>query len=301
MLVSKRQLLSEIARFGIQQGPLPIPFEFENTLKAVNRKLSEQPEFKDALRDICGEGVDLRAILDYSSAPQDNKESVPTQRLELPPNAVPIQDDKNPLFREIAIRYLGFRGINYNDAISFRLHYTPTMIIFPYLEYDEIVYWQGRSSSPAIKDFLFPDQRKVGVGKSDYIYGFDNAEAGQPVYISEAIFDALTIGPGGLAIGGAKLVEAQKRKIQALGPSRVVLTPDNDKEGIASIYENWILLSPYFDIYYVLPPHTKDWNDWVRKSADKQTALKDIRSYINKNCKKLTMGQAIKFRMNGLG
>lgn len=259
--------------------------------------------FKEAVKDVCGDGVDLKSILEQGKYKKEgkNKEEEPFQRLELPVNAVPIQDDKNPLFREMAINYLGNRGISYNDAISFRIHYTPTMVIFPYMEYDEIVYWQGRSLSPAIKTFLFPDQRKVGVGKSDFIYGFDNAEAGQPVYITEAIFDALTIGPGGLACGGARLVESQKRKIRALGPSRVVLAPDNDKEGLASIYENWVLLNPYFDVYYVLPPHTKDWNDWIRAESDKAKALKDIRSYINKNTKKLTMGQAIKFRMNARG
>ena len=256
--------------------------------------------FKEAIKDVCGQNVELRLILSENK-PKVEEEERQIQRLELPVNAVPISSDKNPKFREMAIRYLASRGINYTDAVSFRIHYTPTMVVFPYLEYDEIVYWQGRSLSPAIKTFEFPDQRLVGVGKSDFIYGFDNAEPGQPVYITEAIFDALTIGPGGLASGGAKLSESQKRKIRALGPSRVVLCPDNDQEGLASVYQNWTLLNPYFDVYFVLPPKTKDWNDWVKAADDKQLALKAIRTYIAQNTQKLTMAQAIKFRMSARG
>jgi hypothetical protein len=257
--------------------------------------------FKEAVKDVCGEGVNLRAILDSAKRSPRKEEQTSIVRLELPENAVPITDDKWPKFRAMAINYLESRGIQYNDAVSFRLHYTPTMIIFPYLEYDDIVYWQGRSFSPAIKDFLFPDQRQTGIGKSSFVYGFDNAEPGHTIYISEAIFDALTIGPGGIATGGARLVESQRRKIRALGPSRVVLCPDNDEEGLASIYENWKILSPYYDVYYVLPPETKDWNDWVKKADDKQAALKDIRAYIAKNVKKLTLRDAIKFRMSAQG
>lgn len=255
--------------------------------------------FKEAIKDVCGDGVDLRSVFDTKEVKRQEPETV--IRVELPESATPITDPKWPRFREIATRYLESRGIQYNDAVSFRVHYTPTMIIFPYLEYDDIVYWQGRSFSPLIKQFEFPDQRITGVGKSDFIYGFDNAEPGCPVYLTEAIFDALTIGPGGLASGGATLSEAQRRKIRALGPSYVVLAPDSDEAGIASLYSNWKLLSPYHEVYYVLPNTTKDWNDYVCKASNKQTALKEVRSYINENIKKLTLKEAIKFRMSDQG
>ena len=256
--------------------------------------------FKEAVKDVCGDGFDLKSILHNAK----KRKEVPEEticRLELPENATPITDDKWPTSREIAIRYLESRGIPYNDAVSFRIHYTPTMVVFPYIEYDDIVYWQGRSFSPLVKTFEFPDQRKVGVGKADFVYGFDNAEPGCPIFITEAIFDALTIGPGGIASGGAGLSESQRRKIRALGPSHIVLAPDNDQEGLASIYTNWKLLSPYYKIYYVLPPDTKDWNEIVKKADDKQEALKKIRAYVSKNQAELTMSKAIKFRMNARG
>lgn len=258
--------------------------------------------FKEAIKDVCGEGIDLRSILDKTKYKKKKEESNSVLRLELPENAVPITNEKWPRFRQMAIDYLASRGIQYSDAVSFRLHYTPTMIVFPYLEYDDIVYWQGRTFSHFDKSFLFPDQRKTGIGKTDFVYGFDNAEPGHPVYVVEAIYCALTIGPGGIATGGARLVESQRRKIRALGPSYVVLAPDSDEEGLASIYDNWKILNPYYDVYYVLPPKgCKDWNDFIKNAGDKQKALKELRTYISENIKKLTLREAVKFRMTSRG
>jgi DNA primase len=172
------------------------------------------------------------------------------------------------------------------------------MVIFPYLEYDEIVYWQGRSSSPFSKEFLFPDDSQSNLGKSHFIYGFDNAEVGCPLIITEAIFCALTIGPGGAASGGADLVNDQLRKIRMLNPSHIVLAPDNDEAGLASLYNNWKLLNPYYKIYFVLPPKPhKDWNDHVRHAKDKVSKLKELRQFISEEKKPLTLRDAIKFRL----
>jgi len=170
------------------------------------------------------------------------------------------------------------------------LHYTPTAIIFPYLEYDCIVYWQARSIVG--KRFLFPDETKTGVKKSNFLYGFDDAEPGQPIYIVEAIFCAITIGPGGLASGGALMQDEQRRKIRAINPHYIVLAPDNDKEGKASLLSNWKLLHPYHEMRYVLPPDPhKDWNDFA-----KETSVKEVRKFISQNQQKLTLKEAIKLK-----
>lgn len=253
--------------------------------------------FNDAIKDVCGDGIDLKSILEvYQIEPKEIKTEI---NIQLPDAALPITDTKNQKPRELALRYLKSRGITYEDAKSFRLYYTPTMVIFPYLEYDEIVYWQGRNFSPFIKQFEFPDTRDTGIGKSSFIYGFDNAEPGHPIFLAEAIFGALTIGPGGVATGGATMSEMQRRKIQALNPCEIILAPDNDEEGRASISKNYKLLSPYFTMKYVVPPPDyKDWNEFVQKRKDKQIALSEIRDYIRNNIKPLTLASVIKFRMN---
>jgi DNA primase len=252
--------------------------------------------FKDALKDICGDDIDLKNILRPIEPQQQIVE--PFKRIQLPTTAKALQRSDDSKLKTAAVNYLKKRGIFEPDIISFRLHYTPTKIIFPYIEYDDIVYWQGRSFSDSIKEFEFPDERAVGIGKSQFIYGFDNAEPGQPVFVVEAIFCALTLGPGGLATGGATMSADQVRKIRALNPAYVVLAPDNDKEGLASLYKNWKLLNPYFMVRYVLPPKPfKDWNDYIRSKSDKQLAIKEIRKYATKNAKNLKLSDAIKFRV----
>lgn len=250
--------------------------------------------FKEALKDICGQEVNLKNIL---SGPIIKPEPQQIQRVTLPPSAQRLTSNKTRI-EKMAWKYLLGRGVSPMDVISFRLHFTPTMIIFPYIEYDEIVYWQGRTFSDAVKQFEFPDERKIGVGKSQFVYGFDNAESGQPAYIVEAIFCALTIGPGALATGGATISEDQVRKLRALNPSSVTLAPDNDEEGLASIYKNWKLLNPYFKINLVLPPKPyKDWNAPIKSAINKKSAILELRNYIQKNTKPLTMAGAIKYRV----
>jgi DNA primase len=248
--------------------------------------------FKEALRDICGEEIDLRAIL-TPRKPKDEPEE-PEKIIELPPNAIPIDQDKWPKVHQMAVNYLASRGVSLADAKAHRLHYTPTSIVFPYIEYDMIVYWQSRTMVG--KTFEFPDQRDTGQGKSYFLYGFDNAEPHGVVYIAEAIFCAMTMGPGGLASGGAQLSEGQRRKLRVLSPSEVILAPDNDEEGHKSLYTNWQLLRGSFNLGYVLPPDPfKDWNDVVKSYENKAAGVQYVRQYIHEHAKPLNTVTAMKF------
>lgn len=251
--------------------------------------------FREAIRDVCGDGINLKSILKSMSAPPE--EIIIEQILTLPDNAVPIQESKWPKFQKMACKYLLSRGIDLKIAKSFQVHYTPTTVVFPYLEYEMIVYWQSRSMIG--KKFEFPDERKTGIGKSEFLYGFDNAEPRGRVFITEAIFDAITIGPGGLASGGATIAKSQMKKLRALSPSELILAPDNDKQGKISIYENWGLLKNYYDLYYVLPPDQfKDWNEMACSYKDYKIGLAETRKYLHGNIKKLTLAEAMKFRLN---
>ncbi len=48
MLVSRKQLISEIARFGIAQCSKLLPFELEQTLQDINKEMAATPKFKKA-------------------------------------------------------------------------------------------------------------------------------------------------------------------------------------------------------------------------------------------------------------
>lgn len=253
--------------------------------------------FKEAIKDICGEGIDLKSILKLSKPKikDDNRKEQLEYQISLPENAAPFSKNSDSTVKQIALNYLNSRGINEKLATDYSLHYTSTSIVFPYFEYDTIVYWQSRSIIE--KQFEFP-RNLTGIGKSDFLYGFDEAEPYQPMFITEAIFCTLTLGYGSTAIGGAEISESQRRKIRMISPSRIILAMDNDEEGIAGMVKNNKLLESYAEIYYVFPPNNfKDWNDVLQKLKDKEEGRKDLRKYAESNSKRLTTKELVKLRL----
>ena len=247
----------------------------------------EDISYKEAGKRVSGQKVNFR----YQK-PKETFKVEYEEKLRLPSGAIHISSDKIPTAQKLAINYLQSREISYELAKSLEIHYLPNKIIFPYLEYDSIVYWQSRSIIG--KQFEFPNSETTGKFKSDFIYGFDNAEPQEPIYITEAIFCSINVGPGGIATGGATIQQAQLRKIRAIGPEYVVLCPDNDEAGLSSIYSNFKLLKPYYELYYCIPPKEtgKDWNDLA-----KQRGNKSVITYIYKEMKPLNLKTAIKFRV----
>ena len=113
-----------------------------------------------------------------------------------------------------------------DEAKQYYVHYDSVSIIFPYIEFGLVVYWQSRTT--AGKTFDFPPD-SVGVTKSEFLYGFDYVEPGSTIIVCESIIDAINIGPGAVAMGGADLSEKQVKKIRILNPSNIILAADNDK------------------------------------------------------------------------
>jgi len=198
--------------------------------------------------------------------------------------------------RNVALNYLTSRAIDETTATEYGIMYNATKLCFPYYEYGEIVYWQTRDFLN--KRFEFPDAKMMGVDKSNYVYGFDNAEPNEPVIVVEAIFNAISVGPGAVATGGADIQPGQIKRIKALNPSVVILAPDNDSAGIASLSTNYEKLTGYFkNIQYIIPPVIKDWNDFAKKLAklNKPTTL--IREYIDSHVKPLNMETIVNLLM----
>ncbi len=163
------------------------------------------------------------------------------------------------------------RGLSDEIIVKNRVMADMFNVVFPYYEYDELVYWQKRSILN--KRFEFPDS-SVGVTKGEFIYGYDMIEPASYIIITEAIFDSMTLDDQAAAIGGAAITAHQVKKVRALGPrDGVMLGIDNDVAGLESALNNCAMLSPYFkDIFYSIPPKieyekdgekkvTKDWND----------------------------------------
>jgi DNA primase len=205
-------------------------------------------------------GKDLKYLLRQNRQPEEKE--VPESTIKIPDFSKPISVDSKELANTAARNYLHGREIRDDVIISALLHYTPVSIVFPYLEYGEIVFWQERELLN--KRFLFPDENKTGLAKTDYLYGFDNVEPKEDVIVVESIFNCLSIGADCVATGGATISGKQPQKMRALLPRYVVLAPDNDKAGKQSLVKNYFLLKDSFKLGFCLPPKDLDWNDMDR-------------------------------------
>lgn len=226
--------------------------------------------FADAIRDICGQEVDIKSILKRAKArevPEDDTEIVPD--VSLPTTARPFKDGKADLNMQMAENYLASRGISLETACKYNLHYGIDRIYFPYYEYGVQVYWQARAIHS--KTFDFPSLEDTQIGKDHYLYGFDNAEPGTPLLICESIICSITLGDGAVASGGADMGIPQCKKIRAIGPSEIILAPDRDFEGLSSVLANAEMIESICDapIKFVIPPAPhKDWNDMRDDARD---------------------------------
>lgn len=243
---------------------------------------------------------DISTILDEEQPEEQNL--IDEIILKLPDDCWSFENTSGKL-KDICVNYLKSRNISLQLAIDWGLMYGVGTIIFPYIEYGEVVYWQSRDITS--KRFEFPDS-SCGVAKTNFLWGWHRADPRTVLYIVEAIFNAISIGPGALASGGASLEEKQSQKLDVLSPEKIVLCPDNDAAGIASLIYNYDVLKDHKQyLWYCLPPEidgVKDWNDLDQLSIKNNTLYKQyvkensIKDYIDNHMKPLDLLTIIKFR-----
>ena len=221
-----------------------------------------------------------------AEAQDEGQEELPGEEdITLPKGAKPLSDDTDKSqARGMALNYLAGRKVNKDLVERHKLHYTATSVVFPYFEYGILVYWQERETLNKV--FMFPDELTTGLGKTDFLYNFDNVE--QPtecVVIVESIFNCIGIGDNCMASGGATVGGKQVNKLRTLAPRTVVLAPDNDDAGRKSLRENYFLLKSDFRIAYCFPhPDFNDWND-----LDKAKGQGASRLYVEHNTRECNM------------
>lgn len=253
--------------------------------------------FPEAIKDVLGASFDIRSFR-AARKYQEQKESQEKAALCLPDGSRPLREASGKIASGLKA-YLKSRGIDDRKLAKYRMMYDSFEIVWPYYEYDELVYWQSRSRIN--KRFNFPPE-STGVKKSEFIYGFDYIEPSSYLIITEAILDAQTIDEQSAASGGAIIQPKQARKIKALNPRNgIVLAPDNDVAGMQSILSNYKILEQFrFPIYFSIPPEieyeengekkvTKDWND-----VGKVEGWKRVKPILDKNTEKLSISTRVK-------
>lgn len=224
-------------------------------------RLYKKCSWQQALKDVLGQNSYLL------QRPKEDEPEVVEHYVKLPSGAVPIVGSPHAKSAGMAIKWLAGRGVDLQLIERYDIHHTPSSdVVWPYYEYDSMVYWQSRSTID--KKFMFPPK---SVADKDFFYGFDHAEPNGHVIITEAIFCTLTLGEQAMASGGAAMSERMVRKLRLLEPcDGVILAPDNDLAGLKSVLDNAPLIQAAgYKAYYSLPPKlrmkngkmSKDWND----------------------------------------
>lgn len=241
--------------------------------------------FREAIDEVCGKDHKI-----VSEKPQVEEDEIIEDEIELPKGSLPLRDKKDTKIWKMSMNYLvNKRGLDVKTIFRANIHYLGTTIVVPYYEYGMIVFYQSRQQVD--KKFEFPKSSKKSAG--DFLYGFDDVEPYSEVIVVESIFNALSVGPGCVATGGAKLKDGQIELLKILSPSEIVLAADNDDAGRVAVVKDYMKLNKIFKcpIYYCLPPFNKnedeqeDWNDMKKNKID-------VRKYITDNKIKMTMMNA---------
>lgn len=172
----------------------------------------------DNLKDI-----DLNDFLS-ESVPKKKKLPPPIQKIEMPEGCINLlkADTYWPLK---AKKYLQERGFTDWHIEKYHLSFCTEgrykkRIIIPFIENNQIIYWQGRTITKWAKRYDNP----VGIEKSMIVYNLDAIQ--DVAIICEGPFDAMTV--DGQAICGVSLSGWQAWKIASKNPKKVILLPDND-------------------------------------------------------------------------
>lgn len=258
--------------------------------------------YTEALKSIMGSSFSLSAIrASYSHQKlEEREERKKDTSLGLPSTSRPISNSKETIVKGLR-KWLHRRGVDDRKIAKYNMLYSSFDIIWPYYEYEELVYWQSRSRLN--KEFAFPPE-SIGVTKGQFIFGFDHVEPSSYIVITEAIFDAQTLEDQAVASGGAALTSQQVRKVKALNPrDGIILAPDNDKAGLESVIKNYEIFRPYgFQILVSIPPSieyeedgekmtTKDWNE-----VGSIEGFDKVKKIMQDNVEKLSAHQRMKIR-----
>jgi len=245
-------------------------------------RLYRKCSWQQALKEVMG--AHTYAIIKRKSEPEERIEQI-----SLPNGSMSIIGSSESLMSKVVTNWLKSRGVTVKQIAEYNIHHLASDVVWPYYEYNVLVYWQTRSILS--KRFTFPAKN---VADKNYFYGFDSVELASYVIITEAIFGVLTLGSQTLASGGALMSEKLVHKLKLLDPiDGIILAPDNDKAGIASLASNSLLLQHMkYKVYYSLPPKikigvdekgkdrfTKDWNDLI-KMMDKKEILDHLQKGI---------------------
>lgn len=241
-------------------------------------KLYKKVSFREAVSDVMGSNIYYENVND--SFQYDAREN---RKIALPDGYKELDDSDE--YDVMMFNYLYSRCVSDLQIRSFHIGRCGFDVVFPYFENGDVVYWQSRSILNKI--FSFPPD----TDKSLFIYGIDNIEPGEPVIVTESIFNALMFDRGA-SIGGSSLSESQARKLKRMGCDDVIVAFDNDEAGLYGAAKCFDLMGSKCHMYYSVPPDDRDWNKIAQDDG-----IDRCYDLLLRNTKRLNMKSSVGLKM----
>ena len=172
----------------------------------------------------------------------------------------------------VSQEYIESRGFTLEYAAAWGLMYADTAtkfhdrLIMPCWEDGKIVYFQDRSLINAEPKYYNPST-KDGCDRNLYLWNIDVARQYDTVYVTEGVFNGMSIGPNVVSPFGKAMSEHQLMKLRdKLRPgTKVVFCFDHGAEEQA--HDAAVALSGSFQTSVLWMPDERDLNDWLKSSG----------------------------------
>ena len=263
------------------------------------KKYHNMPYLVD-VRRIGSDIQNLKKKLSGDSEPVDQK----YQEIGLPAGAKPLRVSNwgKGVYSESLMK----KNILPEEVEEYQIHYCPEgkyegYVIFPFIEDDEVVYWQGRAALPELLRKTNPPKSTAPLGKAHWLYRREMIKKRSKVYLVEGSLDHISaqrhltknFGEGHYAtsLQGTALsfpsedehpLNSQFGQLMDLEPSEVCVLFDPDArkkaEALANIL-NLCGLPAYAGDLYLGDPNEVDEEEFLRATA-KKTPLQKLEHQI---------------------
>lgn len=147
--------------------------------------------------------------------------------VQLPKEFVPLSSRRGVTGRQVAA-WLEGRGIGPEAAERYGIGYCATgdyrgRIVVPIFDSSELVYFVARLFTAGARKYMNPEIDKAGV-----VFGTDAIR--EVAIICEGVFDAMAVGPGGVAVLGLDMSLSQVLRIFVAGASTAIVLLDSAAE-----------------------------------------------------------------------
>lgn len=151
--------------------------------------------------------------------------------IELPKNSYPLSEEKEEIWKIIAKEYLNSRSLTTEDYTWYLCSDKKlrSFIIVPYTRQGQVIYWQARNMDVDAKNRY----DNPALSRNNILFNFDELfrYTREPLFITEGVFDAISIGQNAIALAGSTLNPFKIEMLRRIKDREIIFVIDKDEPG----------------------------------------------------------------------